>query len=406
MWQAIVVNGKKVSIRHLQHCFADLLKQEVMVANVHLLMIATGFLAGSGVGYLMHRSDYCMAGMFRDLFLFRTAVMFKTFLLFLVVSLPLFELIRLSGLVLFPFPKYGPPSGSNLLGGFLFGVGMVLAGGCAVGTLYKMGAGSFSSLLAFIGMIIGSILFAVLYPHLLLLDKALVLPTRAVTLPDLLQIPSWLAVLVLLLIMTPVIHRWFRRGDLQKATVVEGYLQPWKAAIGLALLAVSFLLVMGLPMGVTTSNAKFGAILLQLVVPEQYATLAFFQRNSFEYLPPLGGGLVIGGAGAALDGIALVQFPLIIGIIIGSAWSAIRLEEWHLHCKLPWRQVCSAILGGIIMGLASRMAPSCNLWHLYGGLPILGLQSILFLVGMLPGSWLGAVLLSRLVMPARVREGI
>jgi hypothetical protein len=58
------------------------------------------------------------------------------------------------------------------------------------------------------------------------------------------------------------------------------------------------------------------------------------------------------------------------------------------------------------MGLASRMAPSCNLWHLYGGLPILGLQSILFFAGMLPGSWLGAVLLSRLVMPARQIEGI
>lgn len=376
------------------------------MVHTHLLMIVTGFLTGSSAGYLMHRSDYCMAGMFRDLFLFRTVVLLKTFLLFLAVSLLFFELVRLSGLVVFPFPKYGPPSGSNLVGGFLFGIGMVLAGGCAVGTLYKMGAGSFSSLLAFFGMIIGSMLFAVLYPGWTLLDKALALPTRAITLPDLIQIPSWLAVLVLLLIVIPVLRGWFRHGGMQKAVVVEGYLQPWKAAIALALLAVLFLLVMGLPMGVTTSNAKLGAMLLQLVAPEQYATLVFFQKNSFEYVPPLGGGSVIGGAGAAFDGVALVQFPLIAGIIIGSAWSAIRLEEWHLRCNLPWRQVVSALLGGIIMGLASRMAPSCNLWHLYGGLPILGLQSILFFAGMLPGSWLGAVLLSRLVMPARQIEGI
>jgi len=54
--------------------------------------------------------------------------------------------------------------------------------------------------------------------------------------------------------------------------------------------------------------------------------------------------------------------------------------------------------GGVIMALGSRMTPGCNIWHLLGGLPLFTMQSLLFLVGLLPGAWLGAILLRRLVV--------
>jgi len=364
----------------------------------HFVMLLTGLLVGCCIGYLFHRSDYCMAGMFRDLFLFGSSQLLKSFVLFFAIALPLFGLLLLSGLVVFPFPKYGPPSGSNLLGGVLFGVGMVLAGGCAIGTLYKLGAGKFSSILAFAGMIAGSLLFALLYPHLKPLLHALELPTAAITLPELLHLPVWLVVGAVLLPISVLLQRWYRQGSMRKSMVVEGYLQPWKVAVALALLASLFLLVLGLPMGITTSNAKFGAALLRLVAPEQYAAMPFFTKLSFAYQPPLGGGMIRGGAGAELDGVALVQYPLIVGIIVGAAFSAIRLGEWHLRCRLPWRQALSAVIGGCMMGFASRFAPSCNLWHLFGGLPVLGLQSLLFLAGMTAGAWVGGLLLTRLVL--------
>jgi hypothetical protein len=44
------------------------------------------------------------------------------------------------------------------------------------------------------------------------------------------------------------------------------------------------------------------------------------------------------------------------------------------------------------------MAPSCNVWHLWGGVPILAMQSLLFLAGLLPGTWIGAHLLTRFVV--------
>ncbi|MFP5454421.1 MAG: YeeE/YedE thiosulfate transporter family protein, partial [Alphaproteobacteria bacterium] len=72
--------------------------------------------------------------------------------------------------------------------------------------------------------------------------------------------------------------------------------------------------------------------------------------------------------------------------------------EWRPVWRLPLRQVLSAIGGGLLIGLAARMAPSCNVWHLWGGVPILALPSLLFVAGLLPGAWLGAHLLQRFVI--------
>nr|WP_307726541.1 YeeE/YedE thiosulfate transporter family protein [Trichlorobacter sp.] len=252
-------------------------------------MIAGGFLLGALAGFLMHRSDYCVAGMFRDLFLFRATRMLKTLLLLITVSLPLFELIRLTGFVSVPFPFFGPPSLTNLLGGFLFGIGMVLAGGCVVGTLYRLGAGSFPGLLAFLGLVAGSMLFACLYPQWTHVSRALALPTKAVTLPQLLGLPPWLFVSLLVPVLIVLIWRWFRDGSMYRTGVVDGYLQPWQAALGLALIGAASVVLVGMPMGITTSYSKFGAMLLEPLASEYYASINYFQLVPLRYTPPLGG---------------------------------------------------------------------------------------------------------------------
>lgn len=105
-------------------------------------------------------------------------------------------------------------------------------------------------------------------------------------------------------------------------------------------------------------------------------------------------------------GIALC--PLAIGLVAGATGyaehgaggllSAVSLGEWRWRWRLPWRQALSALAGGLAMGLASRMVPACNVWHVWGGLPILVLQSLLFVAGLLPGAWLGGRLLLRFVV--------
>ena len=128
------------------------------------------------------------------------------------------------------------------------------------------------------------------------------------------------------------------------------------------------------------------------------AGLAYFQAETLMAVDRFGGGPLYGGGGPALDGVVLLQFPLIAGIVLGSAASAMTLGEFHLSFKLPWRQAFSAVLGGVVMGLASRLAPGCNIWHLMGGGPLLVTQSLLFILGLFPGAWLGARLFVKVVL--------
>ncbi len=49
----------------------------------------------------------------------------------------------------------------TLIGGYLFGLGMVIAGGCATGTLFRIGEGSVQLLFALPGGMLGAALFSV-----------------------------------------------------------------------------------------------------------------------------------------------------------------------------------------------------------------------------------------------------
>ena len=367
-----------------------------------LFMITINLSLGIVAGFIMHRSDFCVAGMFRDLFLFRRSVMLRSLLLLIVCSTILFDAARQIGLLpLYPFPLLASPSLTNIAGGLIFGIGMVLAGGCVVGTLYKTGSGNLLAATAVAGLIIGSAMYAEIHPWWsALAKKGTFLPGR-ITLPQALDIDPSVILLPLVAASCFFFFRWSMDGSWPRHSQAEGYLQPWQAAIYLSLLgALSYLLV-GMPFGITTAYAKMAAYLELLVVPDHVAQLALFKTANLKYTAPISGLPFEGGAGPALDAIAFIQFPLIGGIVLGAFFSALLLREFNLYYRVPFRQYASAFLGGIILALGSRMTPGCNIWHLFGGLPILAMQSLLFLAGIFPGAWIASVLLARFVLPSR-----
>src|SRR5512133_2568781 len=126
-----------------------------------ILALLLGLVAGA----IMQRSDFCMTAAFRDLFLFRSSTMLAALLLLVTASAVLFELLRLlGGSEQFFSPAYGVPALVTLLGGGIFGLGMVLAGSCVVGTLYRLGSGSRLALWGLVGLIVGSALYAEIHP--------------------------------------------------------------------------------------------------------------------------------------------------------------------------------------------------------------------------------------------------
>jgi uncharacterized membrane protein YedE/YeeE len=370
-----------------------------MLEPPYLQLAASSLAIGLAAGYAMHRSDFCMTAAFRDMFLFRDFFLMRQVALVIVLSMALFEGGRLAGVIAHhPFPNIGAPSLTNVLGGFVFGVGMVLAGGCVCGSLFKFGAGSATSLLAVVGMLAGSALYAEIHPQWAALAKATALLGGAVTVPQWLGLPPPLLLLPLVAALALWFAREFRAGRMQRPAFAAGHLAPWRAAVILAMLGFASYVLVGMPLGVTTTYSKLGLALESLVAPEHVKGLAYAAAMPLDYVPPFAERAIRGGPGPQLDAIAAIQYPLILGIVGGAFWSARRLGEFRLQWRLPPRQFASALAGGILLGLAARMAPSCNLWHLWGGLPILAWQSLLFVFGLLPGTWLGSRLLTRFVV--------
>ncbi len=365
------------------------------VGETYLLLAAVSLTLGLAAGFVMHRSDFCLAGMFRDVFLFRRADMLRMLLVLVLATMALFEGARLLGLLpLYPFPLLYAPSAANLVGGLLFGVGMVLAGGCVVGSLYKAGAGSVASLAAIGGLVVGSVAYAEFHGAWKAFAKATTFLPASITVPQAIGVGPTVPVLATLAGGGILLLRWGRRGLLTRSSAAAGYLQPWQAALALAAIGLASYLLVGMPLGVTSSYTKVGALIENAVAPGHVAGSAFFQAIPLRYEHPITGAALQGGVGPGFDVLSAIQFPLVAGIVLGSAWSAARLGELRLRTGVPGRQLVSALAGGALMGLASRMAPTCNVWHLMGGLPILAISSFLFLAGILPGAWLGGRVLA------------
>lgn len=365
----------------------------------HWLVMSALLAIGAAAGFLMYRSEFCMAGAFRDVFLFKSLKSLQPLVLLITVSAALFEICRLLDfLPFYPFPWFGPPSGANLLGGMVFGLGMVLAGGCVVGVLYKMGGGSLLAIIAFVGLLVGSALYAEIHPWWQTLSRKTVFTPEAVTLPQLLSLPPVMVILVFVLAGGFFCWRWQKAGLWSMHNAADGFIPRWLTACSLAVLVLFTVLVSGGPMGVTTTYAKAVALIESWINPQHVAGLTYFTAQPVQYIIPLEGVTRYGGAGPSFDVIAILQVPLIVGIVLGSALSAAFLGELHLIWRVPVRQVFMVFAGGVIMAMGSRMTPGCNVWHLWGGLPLLTLQSMLFAFGLLPGAWLGSRILQRVLI--------
>jgi uncharacterized membrane protein YedE/YeeE len=98
-------------------------------------------LAGFAIGFIMHRGRLCFARAFREPFMTGEGHMTKAVILALAVGIPLASLLFQNKVI---DPYLAIPASfwsGSLLGGLIFGIGMIFAGGCASGSLWRMGEG-------------------------------------------------------------------------------------------------------------------------------------------------------------------------------------------------------------------------------------------------------------------------
>ena len=105
-----------------------------------IISFGTAILMGLGLGYVLQRGRFCLNSAFRDIIFIQDLTLFRAYLLSVVVAIIGSNLIEDMGFLQAINPDTGALEATmlmrqtfvpvaNILGGFLFGLGIVLAGG-------------------------------------------------------------------------------------------------------------------------------------------------------------------------------------------------------------------------------------------------------------------------------------
>lgn len=126
-------------------------------------MLGTAAIFGAAFGILIERGQICFTSAFRDMWISGRTTMTKAITLGMAVS-SVATLIIILVYGMDPITKIAAPS--TLIGGILFGVGIVMAGGCETGMMYRLMEGQIVFLPVFIGNILGATSLAYAWDHL------------------------------------------------------------------------------------------------------------------------------------------------------------------------------------------------------------------------------------------------
>jgi hypothetical protein len=120
--------------------------------NISYIYLIVYIWFGVAYGMMLQYGRFCFASASRDLFAAgvpRMAVGIIIALIFFSITQAILSATKLSTF-------HPAPMGIHMvIGGFIFGIGMVIAGGCASGSLYKCGEGNGVSMLVIVGICFG-----------------------------------------------------------------------------------------------------------------------------------------------------------------------------------------------------------------------------------------------------------
>ena len=136
--------------------FFALISVSTYAFNEYYIYLSAYLWFGFIYGMCLQYGRFCFASAFRDLF----AVGVPRMVVGIMIAVVLFALVSAfvtaTGISTFHSSPYGIHS---VIAGFIFGVGMVFAGGCASGSLYKTGEGSGTALIVVLSISVTQSIF-------------------------------------------------------------------------------------------------------------------------------------------------------------------------------------------------------------------------------------------------------
>ncbi len=367
---------------------------------------AVFWLFGLGFGMVLQRSRFCFASAFRDLFLLQQGRVMRAILAGMAVATLGFTLV-MSNLVpnpalgLLPPDAHAVPLGWHLVvGGVLFGLGMVLAGGCVSGSLYRMGEGYVGSWVAMGGILTG------LWGATRTWNwwwQVHISRQPVVWLPRYLGYGGAVGLTLLALGALYLLVLWWEaRGGIvfpEPPAPTSGltfrerlnglyhaiFVRAWPVALaGLGLGALNvFEYAYRHPWGVTGELARWANALAGLV--------------GLSAGPLLGVDQIAGCSLAAESGLLTHGLMLDVGLIVGSLLAAVLAGEFKIRLPADRRRYVQSFGGGILMGYGAGLAVGCTIVAFFSAIPSLALNGWVFGGSLAIGAFLGVQVIRRLM---------
>ena len=322
------------------------------------MAIVYGLISGLLFGFVLQRSRLCFNSAFRDLLLEKDNFVWKTGVFALALQMILFPLMAQFGLI-----KLNPPALNwvgVIVGAFLFGLGMVLGGGCASGTTYRVGEGNTTSWFAALFFALTGMATA----------SGVLAPLRTALAPERIKVAS--NSILFLEDVGPNLSTLLGVNPLIPSLIIAALLIVYVFATKTS----------------KRPEAKWpwwlSSILVTLVAGFAYWSSTQTGRNY---------GLGITGGWIGLmtfltgDG-AFGWFPaLIVGTIVGALITSIVTKEFKLRVPRDGKTFVKVAIGGMLMGFGAVTAGGCNIGHFLTGIPQLAISSIVAGVFFILGNW-------------------
>ncbi len=305
-------------------------------------MILTGLVTGALLGFVLQRGRFCITGAFRDVWLSGSTRWLTAF--GVVIALHAIGYTVLSALGVVNAPVDPLPLGAAVVGGLIFGVGIIAAGGCATGTYYRAGEGLVGSWFAliFFALSAGAMKYGPLAGFTTWSRDQTV---GATTIDASLGLPAWVVVGVLSVGVGLAVRHHLRADAARPRTaglparrsgvahlLTEKRWHPFATAAvvaGIALAAWPLSTAAGRvgSLGITTPSAKLG----------NYLTTGDLTMVDWSVM-------------------------LVLGILAGSLVAALASGEFRVRVP-DSTTTLRAIGGGVLMGVGASLAGGCTVGH-------------------------------------------
>ncbi len=364
------------------------------------------WIVGLAVGFVLQRSRFCFTAAFRDLFLLGDGRMLRGVLAGLGVATVGFAFVmynyvpRLAPEHFPAFAGISPVGPTTLIAGLIFGFGMVIAGGCMSGNLYRIGEGYVASVVALLGMLGGLIVMMLTWNWWY---EVLIAHQPMVWLPHTL---GWTGAVVLTLLgllgVYALLVWWEQRADMLMPAFPAGPELPPTSVREHWAGVLRRVFVTGWP--AVGGGVALGVVgILSYLYERPVGVTGELGRWSHGLFEALGGwhvelaGADLGPCMAVVAGVfATKELYMVLGLIAGSFVAALLAGEFKIRVPRQGRRYAQAIGGGVLMGYGAGLGIGCTLGAFFASIPSLSLSGWVFGLGLLAGAWAGVQAIRRI----------